>query len=197
MENGVRKKRNGLPDPFHVYFVSSKCALSFVYILCASLHSSMENNPDMEDLQQHLINIWKFFKLLDFFIYLFLHILPFSLPYYDPFNPLSVKLLMLDHLNHYIYYPLCWWMDTYFFHISDRLLFITPDMISLSHVFLAAIGARCLLSESLSQRRCGVIFFQIRTMLDSYDGMVARARANTIGKTRGNRFQKRPDPVQY
>ena len=25
---------------------------------------------------------------------------------FDPFNPISLKLLMLDHANHYVYYPL-------------------------------------------------------------------------------------------
>ena len=64
------------------------------------------------------------------------------IPYFDPFDPISVKLLMLDHLNHYLFYPLCWWLDTYFLHIADRLTFITADMISISHVFISAIGAR-------------------------------------------------------
>ncbi len=101
--------------------------------------------------------------------------------YYDPSKPISVKLLMVDHLNHYIYYPACWWLDTHLLHISDRLLFISPDMISLTHVAVAAVGARCLVSDSLPQRRIGVILFELRSMLDSYDGMVARARSNTRG----------------
>ncbi len=101
--------------------------------------------------------------------------------FYDTSKPISVKLLMVDHLNHYIYYPACWWLDTHLLHISDQLLFISPDMISLTHVAVAAVGARCLVSDSLPQRRMGVILFELRSMLDSYDGMVARARSHTQG----------------
>ena len=82
--------------------------------------------------------------------------------YYDPFAPISVKLLMLDHLNHYIYYPACWWLDTHLLHVSDRLAFITPDAISMSHVVVAAMGAKLIVSESLTQRRIGVVLFEIR-----------------------------------
>lgn len=74
-------------------------------------------------------------------------------------------------------------MDTHLLHISDKLLFITPDMISLSHVAIAALGARLVISESLTQRRIGVVLFELRSMLDSYDGMVARARRNEKGMT--------------
>ena len=59
---------------------------------------------------------------------------------FDPFNPISVKLLLLDHNNHYVYYPLGSWLDLDVLHISDRLTFITPDMISWSHVCVAAIA---------------------------------------------------------
>ncbi len=62
--------------------------------------------------------------------------------YFDPFVPLSVKLLMVDHANHYLYYSACWWMDTRVFHVADKLTFISPDAISISHVLVAALGAR-------------------------------------------------------
>lgn len=107
-----------------------------------------------------------------------------NVSFYDPFSPISVKLLMLDHLNHYVYYPLCHFLDSKLLHISDRLFFITPDMISLSHVAVAAVGAKCISNaDSLSQRRLGVILFELRSMLDSYDGIVARARRNVRGLT--------------
>ena len=72
---------------------------------------------------------------------------------FDPFNPMSLKLLMLDHTNHYIYYPLGSWIDVDILHISDRLLFITPDMISWSHVLVAGLAAKFLASEVLFQRK--------------------------------------------
>ena len=127
--------------------------------------------------------------------------------YFDPFDPISVKLLMVDHLNHYVYglanlkaifddetsflcryYPLCYWLDTKVLHISDKLLFITPDMISISHVVVASVGARLVVSDSLTQRRVGAFLFEVRSMLDSYDGMVARARRNERGMKQVHEF---------
>lgn len=98
--------------------------------------------------------------------------------YFDPYNPLSVKLLAMDHINHYIHYPLSWWLDVNFLHISDLCPFITPDMISYSHVAVAAFGAKLITSESLMIRRLGVMLFEFRTFLDSYDGYVARRRSH-------------------
>jgi len=95
---------------------------------------------------------------------------------FDAFNPISLKLLVLDHSNHYIYYPLGSWIDIDILHISEKLIFITPDMISLSHVMVAAFGAKFLASELLLHRRLGVLLFELRSFLDSLDGLVARTR---------------------
>lgn len=100
--------------------------------------------------------------------------------YFNPYNPLSVKLLAMDHINHYIHYPLSWWLDANFLHISDLCPFITPDMISYSHVFVAAFGAKLITSESLVVRRLGIMIFEVRTFLDSYDGFVARKRSHNM-----------------
>ncbi len=111
---------------------------------------------------------------------------PTTMAFFDPFNPISVKLLMVDHANHYIYYSLTWWIDTHLLHIADKLLFISPDMISMSHVAVAACGARLIVSDSIYYRRIGVVLFEMRSMLDSYDGMVARARAHKRALTQAN-----------
>ncbi len=81
---------------------------------------------------------------------------------FDPFNPISLKLLMLDHTNHYIYYPIGSWIDVDILYISEKLTFITPDMISWSHVLVAAVASKFLASEFLSQRRIGVLLFELR-----------------------------------
>ncbi len=111
---------------------------------------------------------------------------PTKMAFFDPFNPISVKLLMVDHANHYVYYSACWWLDTHLLHIADKLSFITPDMISMSHVVVAALGARLIVADSINQRRLGVVLFEMRSLLDSYDGMVARARSNTVGMSQAN-----------
>ena len=100
--------------------------------------------------------------------------------FFDPYNPISVKLLAMDHINHYVHYPLSWWLDSHVFHITDQHTFITPDMISYFHVLIAILAAKLLVSEGLGARRLGVLLFEFRTFLDSYDGYVARARANQV-----------------
>jgi len=95
---------------------------------------------------------------------------------FDAFNPISLKLLMLDHANHYIYYPLGSWIDKDILQLSNKLTFITPDMISWSHVLVACVAGKLLTSEFLSQRRFGVLLFELRSFLDSLDGLVARSR---------------------
>ncbi len=98
---------------------------------------------------------------------------------FDPFNPISVKVMLVDHNNHYLYYPMGSWLDTDILHISDKMPFITPDMISWSHVCVAAVAGRLLSSELLTHRRLGVILFEVRSFLDSLDGLVARSRIRT------------------
>ncbi len=111
---------------------------------------------------------------------------PQGVAFFDPFNPISVKLLMVDHANHYLYYSACWWVDSHVLHVADKLTFVSPDAISISHVFVAAAAARMLVSDSVVHRRAGVVLFELRSLLDSYDGMVARARTNTRALTQGD-----------
>ncbi|XP_052742762.1 ceramide phosphoethanolamine synthase [Bicyclus anynana] len=99
-------------------------------------------------------------------------------------NPLchpTVKALMVDHINHYIYGPLCAILDIGL-GISERMLFITPNMISFFHVLIACVGAKLLTFQSLAARRVAVVLFQIRMFLDDLDGHVARERKHIKGE---------------
>ncbi|KAG6464446.1 hypothetical protein O3G_MSEX014519 [Manduca sexta] len=99
-------------------------------------------------------------------------------------NPLchpTVKALMVDHINHFIYGPLCAIVDIGL-GISDRMLFITPNMISFFHVFVAFLGAKLLTCQSLAARRFGIVLFQLRMFLDDLDGHVARERKHIKGE---------------
>ncbi|XP_022828697.1 ceramide phosphoethanolamine synthase [Spodoptera litura] len=99
-------------------------------------------------------------------------------------NPLchpTVKALMVDHINHYIYGPLCAIVDLGL-GISENMKFITPNMISFFHVFVALVGAKLVTSPSLASRRIGVVLFQIRMFLDDLDGHVARERKHIKGE---------------
>ncbi|PZC76270.1 hypothetical protein B5X24_HaOG204825 [Helicoverpa armigera] len=99
-------------------------------------------------------------------------------------NPLchpTVKALMVDHINHYIYGPLCAIVDVGL-GISENWLFITPNMISFFHVLVAVIGAKLLTCPNLAFRRVAIVLFQIRMFLDDLDGHVARERKHIKGE---------------
>lgn len=98
----------------------------------------------------------------------------------NPLCDVTVKALMLDHTNHYIFAPMATIFDD--FTGISRHDVITPNMISFFHVFVAIIGGRLVASDSISLRRCGVVFFQVRTFLDDLDGHVARTKRHIRGE---------------
>lgn len=98
-------------------------------------------------------------------------------------NPLcyvTVKAIMLDHTNHYLFAPLATIFDNVM-GISQSS-WITPNMISFFHVFVAILAGKLISSDSIGYRRIGVVLFQVRTFLDDLDGHVARARKNIKGE---------------
>lgn len=98
----------------------------------------------------------------------------------DPLCHVTVKAILLDHTNHYLFAPLA----TIFDNIIgfSRSHFITANMISFFHVFVAILAARFVASDNLSYRRIGVVLFQFRTFLDDLDGHVARQKKNIRGE---------------
>ncbi|CAG9799419.1 unnamed protein product [Chironomus riparius] len=98
----------------------------------------------------------------------------------NPLCDITVKALMLDHTNHYIFAPIATLFDDLVGFSKHDV--ITPNMISFFHVFVAILAGRMIASDSLSIRRIGVVFFQIRTFLDDLDGHVARAKRHIRGE---------------
>lgn len=98
----------------------------------------------------------------------------------SPLCDVTVKALLLDHTNHYIFAPLVTIVDR-IMKISE-IQWITPNSISFFHVFIAIISAKCISTDSLVYRRIGVVLFEFRTFLDDMDGHVARARKNIKGE---------------
>lgn len=98
----------------------------------------------------------------------------------SPLCDVTVKALLLDHTNHYIFAPLVTLVDR-LMKISE-IEWITPNSISFFHVFIAIISAKCISTDSLAYRRIGVVLFEFRTFLDDMDGHVARARKNIKGE---------------
>uniref|UniRef100_A0A6B2ECL2 Ceramide phosphoethanolamine synthase n=1 Tax=Phlebotomus kandelakii TaxID=1109342 RepID=A0A6B2ECL2_9DIPT len=98
----------------------------------------------------------------------------------NPLCHVTVKALMLDHTNHYIFAPMATIFDNIIgFSRSD---FITANAISFFHVFVAIAAGRLVASDSLGYRRMGVVLFQFRTFLDDLDGHVARAKKHVRGE---------------
>lgn len=98
----------------------------------------------------------------------------------NPLCHITVKAIMLDHTNQYLFAP----MATIFDNIIgfSRTTWITPNLISFFHVFVAIAAGRFIASDSLCQRRFGVVLFQFRTFLDDLDGHVARKKKNILGE---------------
>lgn len=98
----------------------------------------------------------------------------------NPICDITVKSLLLDHTNHYIFAPLATLFDDLVgFSRSDV---ITPNMISFFHVFVAILAGRLVAFDSLGYRRLGVVLFQFRTFLDDLDGHVARVKRHIRGE---------------
>ncbi|XP_022905144.1 ceramide phosphoethanolamine synthase [Onthophagus taurus] len=98
----------------------------------------------------------------------------------SPMCDITPKALLLDQTNHYLFGPLVKIVDK-LFKVSDTQ-WITPNLISFFHVFVAVVSAKCFSSDSLAYRRIGVVLFEFRTFLDDMDGHVARERKNIKGE---------------
>lgn len=99
-------------------------------------------------------------------------------------NPLcypTVKAMLIDHTNQYVFAPLVSILDMAV-GISENMPYITPNMISYSHVVLALLAGKLVSVDSLPYRRLGVVLFEVRTFMDDLDGHVARARKHIQGE---------------
>uniref|UniRef100_A0A0A1X3R6 CDP-diacylglycerol--glycerol-3-phosphate 3-phosphatidyltransferase n=1 Tax=Zeugodacus cucurbitae TaxID=28588 RepID=A0A0A1X3R6_ZEUCU len=98
----------------------------------------------------------------------------------NPLCHVTVKAVLLDHTNHYLFAPLA----TIFDNVVgiSRSSFITANMISFFHVGVACIAGKMVSSDNLGYRRLGVVLFQLRTFLDDLDGHVARTKKNIHGE---------------
>lgn len=97
----------------------------------------------------------------------------------SPLCDVTVKSMMIDHANHYLFGPISSLLDKIF--RIHQIEYITPNMISAFHVLVALGSAKCISSDSLVSRRVGVVLFLVRNLLDDLDGQVARTRKHIHG----------------
>lgn len=92
------------------------------------------------------------------------------------FWPLPVKKIMIGEATHFIRSPLAEIIESSL-HFSELFPFITANVVSFTHFILSLICVRFLSSETLLWRQIGVVLFQLRNFLDSFDGVIYRAHA--------------------
>lgn len=118
-----------------------------------------------------------YFFIMDILVYNSLQTMTFMEPPnkggFSPLRPLSAKLLMMDHMAHYVYQPIAESMVS-IFEPTGIYLFITPNVISISGLVLGFVSGKFASMQSLHHRRIGVIIFQFRMWLDVLDGVVFR-----------------------
>ena len=92
------------------------------------------------------------------------------------FNPLSVKLIMVDHMSHYVHDVLARFIENKL-HFSDFFPWVTPNLVSFTGLALAVGASKLVMSDKLSHRRFACLLFELRNFADSLDGVVYRSRA--------------------
>jgi hypothetical protein len=92
------------------------------------------------------------------------------------FNPLSVKLVMVDHMSHYVHDVLARFIENEM-HFSDFFPWVTPNFVSFTGLALAVGASKLVMSDKLSHRRFACLLFELRNFADSLDGVVYRSRA--------------------
>ncbi|XP_060520314.1 ceramide phosphoethanolamine synthase [Cylas formicarius] len=98
----------------------------------------------------------------------------------NPLCDVTVKAVLLDHTNLYVFAPFVTLFDDVFQVSAVR--FITPNAISCFHIGVAVASAWCVAGDRLASRRVGVVLFELRTCLDDLDGYVARKRKHVKGE---------------
>lgn len=103
---------------------------------------------------------------------------------FSPFQRISVKQIMIDHMTSFIHEPCAEYFEI-IFHFSYYFSWVTPNMVSIFHFFLALVACKLISGDQLFWRQIGVILFEMRTWLDSLDGVIYRARSKDALYTSG------------
>ena len=99
-------------------------------------------------------------------------------PTFHPFGDITVKKIMLDPVCQYIHKPLM----TELVVATDfpsRFPKITPNVVTITHATLALLSTKFFISDNFRSRQIGVLIFEIRNLLDNFDGVLARAIRHT------------------
>ena len=101
---------------------------------------------------------------------------PYAHSIFSVFSPLPVKKIMMAEATHFVRSPLAELLE-HAVGFSDLFPFVTANGISFVHAVLSVVSVRFLVHDSLFWRQTGVVIFQFRNFLDSFDGVIYRAHA--------------------
>lgn len=94
---------------------------------------------------------------------------------FSTFDPLSVKLIMVDHGTHYVHDILARFIEDNL-HFSSIFPWVTANLVSYAGLLMALVGSRLVISDKPMHYRLGAIMFDLRNLADSLDGVVYRSR---------------------
>ena len=91
------------------------------------------------------------------------------------FKPLSVKLIMVDHVSHYVHDILARFIEDTL-HFTEIFPWVTPNLVSYTGLVMAFVGSYLMISDKLLTRQIGSILFELRNLADGLDGVVYRSQ---------------------
>jgi hypothetical protein len=90
------------------------------------------------------------------------------------FKPLSVKLIMIDHMTHYVHDVLARFLEDTL-HFTSIFPWVTANLVSFTGLTMAIIASRLIISNNVNYMRLGALLFEMRNLADSLDGVVFRS----------------------
>ena len=100
---------------------------------------------------------------------------------FSTFKPLSVKLIMVDHVSHYIHDIFARYLEDTL-HFTSLLPWVTANTVSFTGLFISLIGSRLIISEKIEYMRLGAILIELRNLGDALDGVVFRSHQRRNNK---------------
>lgn len=94
---------------------------------------------------------------------------------FSTFNPLTVKLIMIDHMTHYVHDISARFLVDYM-GLARLFYWMSANCVSFIGLFMAFVGSVLTISDNLMYRQLGALLFECRNIADSLDGVFSRAR---------------------
>lgn len=102
-----------------------------------------------------------------------------ELEQFSTFRPLSVKLIMVDHVSHYIHDIVARYLEDTL-HFTSVFPWVTANTVSFGGLFISLIGGRLIISERIEYMRLGAVLIELRNLGDCLDGVVYRSHQRKL-----------------